>query len=105
MKRDLFSAREYRMRKLGLGLCGLLSAALVPMLGVSQAGANDFVDTRLNLTLTNENVLAQPGETNPPVPGWRFDRPLWQIDDRGVGRAVYRARGPAPIGAAATARA
>ncbi len=26
--------------------------------------------------------------------GWRFDRPLWQIDDRGVGRAVYRARGP-----------
>lgn len=26
--------------------------------------------------------------------GWRFDRPLWQVDDRGVGRAVYRARGP-----------
>lgn len=26
--------------------------------------------------------------------GWRFDRPLWQIDARGVGRAVYRARGP-----------
>lgn len=26
--------------------------------------------------------------------GWRFDRPLWEIDDRGVGRAVYRARGP-----------
>ena len=25
---------------------------------------------------------------------WRFDRPLWQVDDRGVGRAVYRARGP-----------
>lgn len=25
---------------------------------------------------------------------WRFDRPLWQIDARGVGRAVYRARGP-----------
>src|SRR5581483_7594432 len=39
------------------------------------AGASDFVDTRLNLTLTNEDVLAQPGETNPPVPGWRFDRP------------------------------
>jgi hypothetical protein len=39
------------------------------------ARASDFVDTRLNLTLTNEDVLAQPGETNPPVPGWRFDRP------------------------------
>jgi hypothetical protein len=37
--------------------------------------ASDFVDTRLNLTLTNEDVLSQPGETNPPVPGWRFDRP------------------------------
>lgn len=39
------------------------------------ARAGDFVDTRLNLTLTNEDVLARPGETNPPVPGWRFDRP------------------------------
>ncbi|NBE09072.1 hypothetical protein [Paragemmobacter ruber] len=26
--------------------------------------------------------------------GWRFDRPLWEVDSRGVGRAVYRARGP-----------
>ncbi len=26
--------------------------------------------------------------------GWQFDRPLWQVDDKGVGRAVYRARGP-----------
>lgn len=26
--------------------------------------------------------------------GWVFDRPLWQVDARGVGRAVYRARGP-----------
>lgn len=26
--------------------------------------------------------------------GWSFDRPLWQIDANGVGRAVYRARGP-----------
>ena len=25
--------------------------------------------------------------------GWQFDRPLWQIDAKGVGRAVYRARG------------
>lgn len=26
--------------------------------------------------------------------GWRFDRPVWQIDAKGVGRAVYRAIGP-----------
>lgn len=27
--------------------------------------------------------------------GWHFDRPIWDIDAKGVGRAVYRARGPA----------
>jgi hypothetical protein len=26
--------------------------------------------------------------------GWRFDRPVWEIDAQGVGRAVYRAKGP-----------
>jgi hypothetical protein len=26
--------------------------------------------------------------------GWRFDRPVWEIDGWGVGRAVYRAQGP-----------
>ena len=26
--------------------------------------------------------------------GWRFDRPVWQMDGKGVGRAVYRAIGP-----------
>ncbi len=26
--------------------------------------------------------------------GWQFDRPVWQIDAKGVGRAVYRAIGP-----------
>lgn len=26
--------------------------------------------------------------------GWHFDRPVWDIDDKGVGRAVYRAIGP-----------
>jgi len=26
--------------------------------------------------------------------GWRFDRPVWEIDEKGVGRAVYRAKGP-----------
>ncbi len=25
---------------------------------------------------------------------WHFDRPVWQINDKGVGRAVYRAIGP-----------
>lgn len=51
----------------------LLATAL--LMTSTAARASDFVDTRLNITLTNENVLAQPGETNPPVPGWRFDRP------------------------------
>ena len=25
---------------------------------------------------------------------WHFDRPLWEVDGKGVGRAVYRANGP-----------
>jgi hypothetical protein len=39
------------------------------------AHAGDFVDTRLNFTLTNENVLVKPGETNPSVPGWHIGMP------------------------------
>jgi hypothetical protein len=39
------------------------------------SGDNGFMDVRLNLTLTNENVLVEPGETIPSVPGWRFGRP------------------------------
>jgi len=38
-------------------------------------GGDGFVDVRLNFTLTNENLLAKPGETIPSVPGWRFGRP------------------------------
>ncbi|HUQ07407.1 MAG TPA: hypothetical protein VM261_33170 [Kofleriaceae bacterium] len=38
-------------------------------------GDGGFTDVRLNFTLTNENVLAKPGETIPSVPGWRFGRP------------------------------
>jgi len=38
-------------------------------------GSNGFMDVRINLTLTNENLLAKPGETIPSVPGWRFGRP------------------------------
>lgn len=26
--------------------------------------------------------------------GWRFDRPLWDVNTKGEGRALYRARGP-----------
>lgn len=39
------------------------------------SGADGFADVRLNFTLTNENMLAKPGETIPSVPGWRFGRP------------------------------
>lgn len=38
-------------------------------------GESSFMDVRLNLTLTNENLFAKPGETIPSVPGWRFGRP------------------------------
>ena len=38
-------------------------------------GQSGFMDTRLAFTLTNENILAQPGETIPSVPGWRFGVP------------------------------
>ena len=38
-------------------------------------GQYGFMDIRLNFTLTNENILAKPGETIPSVPGWRFGRP------------------------------
>jgi len=38
-------------------------------------GDGGFMDVRLNFTLTNENILAKPGETIPSVPGWRFGRP------------------------------
>jgi hypothetical protein len=38
-------------------------------------GESGFMDIRLNLTLVNENVFAEPGETIPSVPGWRFGRP------------------------------
>ena len=38
-------------------------------------GSGGFTDVRLNFTLTNENMLAKPGETIPSVPGWRFGRP------------------------------
>ena len=42
---------------------------------VGSGGESGFMDVRLNLTLTNENLFAKPGETIPSVPGWRFGRP------------------------------
>jgi len=38
-------------------------------------GGSGFFDTRLAFTITNENLLAKPGETIPSVPGWRFGTP------------------------------
>ena len=38
-------------------------------------GASGFMDTRLAFTVTNENLLVQPGQTIPSVPGWRFGTP------------------------------
>jgi hypothetical protein len=38
-------------------------------------GNNGFMDTRLAFTLTNENLLAKPGQTIPNAPGWRFGTP------------------------------
>lgn len=56
------------MRRL-LALCAF--AICLPAV----AHAGDFFDTRLNFTLTWENVLVQPGETNPSVPGPHFGQP------------------------------
>ena len=39
------------------------------------ACAGDFVDTRLNFTITDENMLVKPGETKPSVPGVRIGQP------------------------------
>ena len=38
-------------------------------------GGTGFMDTRIAFTLTNENLLAKPGQTVPNVPGWRFGTP------------------------------
>ena len=43
--------------------------------GGKEGGQASFTDIRLNITLTNENVFAEPGETIPSVPGWRFGVP------------------------------
>jgi hypothetical protein len=45
------------------------------LLGGAPAFAGDYVDTRLNFTVTDENMLVKPGETNPSVPGVRIGQP------------------------------
>src|SRR5579871_4250991 len=50
-----------------------LLALLVCLPAVARAG--DFVDTRLNFTLTDENLLVKPGETNPSVPSIHIGQP------------------------------
>src|SRR5437667_8684165 len=40
-----------------------------------KAHAGDFVDTRLNFTLTDESILVKPNETVPSVPGLRIGMP------------------------------
>ncbi len=52
----------------------ILACALAVCLPAA-ARANDFVDTRLNFTLTDENLLVSPGETNPSVPGIHIGQP------------------------------
>jgi hypothetical protein len=47
----------------------------VSLFTAASARAGDYVDTRLNFTITDENVLVKPGETNPSVPGVHIGQP------------------------------
>jgi hypothetical protein len=58
------------MRRSIIVICTLGSLLLAPA-----AHAGDYVDTRLNFTITDENVLVKPGETFPSVPGVRIGAP------------------------------
>jgi hypothetical protein len=52
-----------------------LTCMLASLLAAQSARAGDYVDTRLNFTLTDENLLVKPGETSPSVPGVRIGQP------------------------------
>src|SRR5580765_5606434 len=52
-----------------------VSCMCVSLFAAASAYAGDYVDTRLNFTLTDENLLVKPGETNPSVPGVRIGPP------------------------------
>ncbi len=58
------------MRRILIATCTLLGS-----LAFRTPPRSDFVDTRLNFTLTDENLLAKPGETQPSVPGVRIGSP------------------------------
>ncbi len=58
------------MRRISIVTCMLGSLLVAPA-----AWAGDFVDTRLNFTITDENLLVKPGETDPSVPGVRIGQP------------------------------
>lgn len=58
------------MRRILISTC-----AMVSLLSAGRAHAGDYVDTRLNFTITDENLLVKPGETNPSVPGVRIGQP------------------------------
>ena len=51
------------------------ATAAAPAADSDLTGASGFMDTRLAFTLTHENILAEPGETIPSAPGWRFGVP------------------------------
>lgn len=54
----------------------LAAIAVLTCLGSARpAQAGDYVDTRLNFTLTDENLLVKPGETNPSVAGVHIGQP------------------------------
>ncbi|HEX4421883.1 MAG TPA: hypothetical protein VH165_28420 [Kofleriaceae bacterium] len=50
-------------------------AAAPPPDGGDVHGSSGFFDTRIAFTLTNENLIAKPGETIPNAAGWRFGTP------------------------------
>jgi hypothetical protein len=50
-------------------------AALAALIASAPARAGDFVDTRLNFTITDESILVKPNETTPSVPGLRIGMP------------------------------
>src|SRR5262249_51959682 len=56
-----------------LAIWGAAIAAMAALGGIARAG--DFVDTRLNFTLTDESMLVKPNQTVPSVPGLRFGMP------------------------------
>src|SRR5262245_21426371 len=58
------------MRRILIATCMLGSLLLAP-----SARAGDYVDTRLNFTITDEYMLVKPGQTDPSVPGVRIGPP------------------------------